>query len=115
LAAGALVALDIAGRESWRREQLRLNRDRLREGLAALGRPIPSALPGHIMPVLIGNAERTIRIGQQLRERGFLVGAVRPPTVPLGGSRLRITVSAAHTPAQIDGLLQGLADVFKAA
>jgi 8-amino-7-oxononanoate synthase len=49
-----------------------------------------------------------MRVGATLRGRGLLVGAVRPPTVPPGGSRLRITLSAAHTEEQIDGLLDAL-------
>jgi 8-amino-7-oxononanoate synthase len=59
--------------------------------------------------VAIGEAGETIRVGAALAARGFLVGAVRPPTVPLGTSRLRITASAVHTDTQIDGLLDALA------
>jgi 8-amino-7-oxononanoate synthase len=53
-------------------------------------------------------------VGAALRERGYLVGAVRPPTVPIGTSRLRITASAAHSDAQVDGLLTALADTLPA-
>ena len=115
LAAGALAALRIAHEEGWRRTRLRDHAARLRDGLRALGRAVDAAAPGHIVPVLLGDSERTTRVGQQLRERGFLVGAIRPPSVPLGGARLRITLSAAHTPEQIDDLLQALAGVLPAA
>ena len=115
LAAGALAALRIAHEEGWRRTRLRDHAARLRDGLRALGREVAAAAPGHIVPVVLGDAERTTRAGQQLRERGFLVGAIRPPSVPLGGARLRITLSAAHTPEQIDDLLQALAGVLPAA
>ena len=108
LAAATLEALRIAREEPWRRDRLRENARRLREGLAALGWPAPGEPDGHIVPVVIGDAERTMRVGTALRERGLLAGAVRPPTVPPGGSRLRITLSAAHTAEQIGRLLDAL-------
>lgn len=112
LAAAALEALRIAHAEPWRRERLRANALRLREGLEQLGHPPPGEPDGHIVPVVIGPADATVRAGDQLRERGWLVGAVRPPTVPAGTSRLRITLSAAHTDEQVDGLLAALAEVL---
>jgi 8-amino-7-oxononanoate synthase len=108
LAAAALQALRIARDEPWRRERLRENARRMRDGLAALGRPAPGEADGHIVPVPLGDPGETMRIGAALRARGFLAGAVRPPTVPPGGSRLRVTLSAAHTAEQIDGLLDAL-------
>jgi 8-amino-7-oxononanoate synthase len=54
-----------------------------------------------IQPVLIGDNARTMAAAQQLREYGFWVGSVRPPTVPLGTARLRVTLSAAHTHDQV--------------
>jgi 8-amino-7-oxononanoate synthase len=108
LAAAAIEALRIARDEPWRRERLRENARRLRDGLAALGHDAPGEADGHIVPVLVGGAGETMRIGNVLRERGFLIGAVRPPTVPPGGSRLRITLGAAHTAEQIEGLLDAL-------
>jgi 8-amino-7-oxononanoate synthase len=108
LAAATLEALRIVRDEPWRRERLRENARRLRDGLAALGHPAPGLADGHVVPVRTGGAEATMRIGAALRERGFLVGAVRPPTVPPGGSRLRITLTAAHTAEQIGRLLDAL-------
>jgi 8-amino-7-oxononanoate synthase len=108
LAAGALEALRIVRDEPWRRARLRENARTLRAGLAGLGHGAPGEADGHIVPVRTGDAEGTMRIGHALRERGFLVGAVRPPTVPPGGSRLRITLSAAHTAEQIGALLDAL-------
>jgi 8-amino-7-oxononanoate synthase len=108
LAAATLEALRIAREEPWRRARLRENARSLRAGLAALGHAAPGAADGHIVPVRVGDAGETMRVGDALRERGFLVGAVRPPTVPPGGSRLRITLGAAHTAEQIGGLLDAL-------
>ncbi|HEX5386601.1 MAG TPA: 8-amino-7-oxononanoate synthase [Gemmatimonadales bacterium] len=120
LAAGALAALAISRAEPWRRERLRTHAAQLREGLERLGgacdaRLPPGERPGHIVPLVLGGAERTVRLGGRLAERGFLVGAVRPPTVPAGGSRLRITLSAAHTPEHIDALLAALRDLLPGA
>jgi len=114
MAAATLRALEIARAEPWRRDRLRENARRLRTGLAALGRPAPGDDDGHVVPVPIGDAARTTAIGEALHARGFAVGAVRPPTVPDGSSRLRLGASAAHTPAQIDALLTALADLLGA-
>jgi 8-amino-7-oxononanoate synthase len=116
LAAAALAAVRISREERWRRDQLAMNARRFAAGLQAFGRPpaAPGAPggPGHIAPIIIGGSEQTVQIGQALLDRGFLVGAVRPPTVPLGSARLRVTLSALHTGAQIDGLLAALADLL---
>lgn len=62
-----------------------------------------------IQPVIIGEAERAVAISERLLERGLLVTAIRPPTVPEGTARLRVTLSAAHTRAQIEQLIEALA------
>jgi 8-amino-7-oxononanoate synthase len=109
LAAGTLAALRICTTEPERRERLWANVRRLGDGLRSLGREMNTqGAAGHIVPVLVGGTEQTMRVGAALRDQGFLVGAVRPPTVPPGTSRLRITVSAAHTPEQIDQFLGAL-------
>lgn len=112
LAAAAAEALRIVRQEPWRRTQLRVNAQRLREGLASQGHSIPGPSDGHIVPVHVGEADLTVRIGAALRDRGLLVAAVRPPTVPLASSRLRITLSAAHTAEQIDALLTALSETL---
>jgi len=112
LAAGTLEALRIAQAEPWRRDQLRANARAIRDGLRGLGFEPPGEPDGHIVPIILGEAAATARAGAALRERGLLVGAVRPPTVPLGSSRLRITASTAHTPEQIARLLDALRDLL---
>lgn len=112
LAAATLAALEIARGEGWRRDRLRASARRVREALAALARPAPGEADGHIVPVVIGGADETMRAAAALAERGLLVGGVRPPTVPPGTSRLRITLSAAHTDAHLDALIRALADVL---
>jgi 8-amino-7-oxononanoate synthase len=108
LAAACLTALDIAEKESWRRDHLLRNARQLREGLRSLGFPPQGADDGHIVPVILGDSERTMQAGSRLFDEGFLVGAIRPPTVPMGQSRLRVTISAAHEPRHISGLLAAL-------
>ncbi len=112
LAAGTLEALRIVEAEPWRRDHLRANARAIRDGLRALGFEPTGEADGHIVPVIIREAAETARIGAALREQGLLVGAVRPPTVPLGSSRLRITASAAHTAEQIARLLDALRDLL---
>jgi 8-amino-7-oxononanoate synthase len=114
LAAAATTALRIARAEPERRDRVRTVARRLRAGLASLGHECPGHPDGHIIPVAIGEAGETVRVGATLAARGFLVGAVRPPTVPIGTSRLRITASAAHTDSQIDGLLDAIATALPA-
>lgn len=111
-AAAARAALRIVSDEPERRRTLSRNAQRIRETIARTGVP-PQAGDGPIIPVAIGDETRTMQIGATLARAGFLVGAVRPPTVPPGGSRLRITASAAHTRAQILGLADALADAIR--
>jgi len=112
LAAATLRALVVAHDEPWRRARVRAVAARLRAGLAAMGRPAPGAPDGHVVPVPVGDPRATVAVGEALRARGFLVGAIRPPTVPPGGSRLRVSASAAHTDAQVDGLLAALGETL---
>ncbi len=107
LAAAALAAVTAAREEGWRREKLAALIARFRAGAAELGlalMPSPSA----IQPLQLGDAQAALDTAQALEQRGFLVGAIRPPTVSKGQARLRITLSAAHEEADIDHLLQAL-------
>ena len=60
------------------------------------------------MPVIVGDSQRAVALSQKLEAQGFLVGAIRPPTVPLGTSRLRVTFSAAHDDKDIHALATAL-------
>lgn len=104
LAAATLEALRIANVESWRREAVRERAKRLRERLAEAGLVLTGPPDGHIIPVPVGDPVRTMAIVADLRRRGFLIGGVRPPTVPAGTSRLRISLSAVHPTEMVDAL-----------
>ena len=92
------------------RSRLKDNIDRLRVGISALNLPY-TLLPSRtgIQGLVIGENEVTLKIASQLLEQGYWVPAIRPPTVAAGSARLRISLSAAHTPAHIEGLVQALA------
>ena len=65
-----------------------------------------------IQPNVIGPAEQCVDVDKQLQAKGFKLGAIRPPTVPANSSRLRITLSAAHSREQVDSLLNALQEVL---
>jgi 8-amino-7-oxononanoate synthase len=111
VAAASLVALRLLWEESWRREHLAELVARFRRGAQQLDLPL---LPSQsaIQPLLVGDATQAVQLSEQLRDKGLLISAIRPPTVPVGTSRLRITLSAAHSLEQVDSLLQGLADCW---
>ena len=112
LAAAALESLRLAEVEPWRREAVRERARRLRERLRDAGREIPGAPDAHIVPVMIGDPMRTMKVAAALRRRGFLVGGVRPPSVPPGTSRLRISLSAVHPLEVVDALAASVIDVL---
>ncbi len=98
--AAALAALAVLEREPALVTRLGRNAALLREGLGALGFDTLDS-ETQIVPVLVGNAERTLHVAAALRERGVFVVAIRPPTVPAGQSRLRASVMAMHTEGEI--------------
>lgn len=110
VATAALRSLAIAREEPWRRERLAALVARFRSGAEALGLALlPSSTP--IQPLLLGESAAALAWSAALERRGLLVTAIRPPTVPAGSARLRITLTAAHTDAQVERLLQALAEV----
>jgi 8-amino-7-oxononanoate synthase len=110
LAAAAREAVRVAREEAWRREKLRALIARFRQGAMQLGLPLMDSATA-IQPVVLGDAERTVNASRALEQSGLLVTAIRPPTVPAGTARLRITLSAAHAEADVDRLLDALAQL----
>ena len=110
LAVAAAESLRIVREEPWRRAHLQELIERFRAGANALGlQVLPSQTA--IQPLLLGDAATALRWSEQLLARGLLVPAIRPPTVPRGQSRLRVTLSAAHSVVEVERLLQALADI----
>jgi 8-amino-7-oxononanoate synthase len=105
------ASLGIVREESWRREQLQALVAQFRAGAQKLGFVLTSSLTP-IQPLILGETRVAVATSRRLRERGILVPAIRPPTVPEGSARLRITFSAAHTAKQVDQLLEALAAVI---
>ena len=107
VAAATLAALDLVREGSGLRARLDGLIARFRHGARQLALPLAeSGTP--IQPLLLGSAERAVSAAAQLLEAGFVVTAIRPPTVAEGSSRLRVTLSAAHTDEQVDRLLNAL-------
>lgn len=107
VAAASLTALEIVRDEPERRDELRERAAGLRESLEAAGWNIgPSA--SQIIPLVIGSPERTMTLAESLRKAGFLVPPIRPPSVPAGASRLRLSLSYTHTPETIEDLVEVL-------
>jgi 8-amino-7-oxononanoate synthase len=107
IAAATLASLKIVREETWRRDKLVQLVARFRRGAQQIGLQLAESNTP-IQPVLINNDEKVMQVGQQLRAAGFLVGAIRPPTVPVGTGRLRITFSADHSEEQVDQLVAAL-------
>jgi 7-keto-8-aminopelargonate synthetase-like enzyme len=97
--AAAAAAIDVVVSEPERREALRHNAAVLRAGLEAQGFTLGGST--HILPLVLGDNRRTLAFAAALRRHGVLVHAIRPPTVPTGTARLRITPMATHTAAQL--------------
>jgi 8-amino-7-oxononanoate synthase len=107
LAAAALEAVQLAQKEDWRRDKLAALIARFRHGAAELGLPLAVSASA-IQPLLLGSADAALAAALALERHGLLVSPIRPPTVPPGQARLRITLSAAHEEAHVDRLLDAL-------
>lgn len=111
LACATLKSLELLRRETWRREHLAALIRQFRQGAQQIGLELMDS-PTPIQPIMIGDSAQALRLSQMLRERGLLVTAIRPPTVPAGSARLRVTLSAAHSEAQVQLLLNALAECY---
>jgi 8-amino-7-oxononanoate synthase len=108
VAAATRAALKLAQSEGWRRERLAALTALFRRAAAAAGVPL-TASGTPIQPIVLGDAGAALEAQRSLARAGFWVVAIRPPTVPQGAARLRITLSAAHTEAEVDELVIHLA------
>ena len=110
IAASSLAALKLLQQESWRQQHLNDLIMLFKKQAQDLRLPLmPSDTA--IQPLMVGSSSVALQLSQALREMGLLVTAIRPPTVPKGSARLRITLSAAHTESHLQQLLQALAQL----
>jgi 8-amino-7-oxononanoate synthase len=110
MAAATLESLRIARQESWRRERLNELIKQFRAGVSEMGLSLMDS-PTPIQPILARSAAQAVAWSQQLEEAGILVSAIRPPTVPEGSARLRVTLSANHTERHLKRLLDALTEL----
>lgn len=111
IAAATLISLKLIKEESWRREKLAGLIKQFKLGANQLGVELMESNTA-IQPILIGSTEDALKVSLALSEQGILVTAIRPPTVPDGLSRLRVTFSANHTEENVNQLLNALENVF---
>lgn len=114
LAEATRVSLRIARQESWRRERLKQLVERFRRSAGELGLPLTDSQTP-IQPILAGSARQALDWSRRLETQGILVSAIRPPTVPEGSARLRITFSANHSDRHLQRLLDALSGLSKGA
>lgn len=100
LAAAAYAGMERARREPWRRERLLAAADQLRRALDELH--VRALGFGHVIPWVVGEPGPAVNVAEALAAQGLDVRTIRPPSVPAGTARLRLTVSAAHTSADIE-------------
>jgi 8-amino-7-oxononanoate synthase len=108
----ALAALDVLEEDRPRRRRLQDLSTRMKDGLEWLGFSMRGVV-APIFPVILGDEARALDASRRLRARGFFVRAIRPPTVPRGTSRLRVSLTAGHTREQVDGFLAALEGVMR--
>ena len=107
LAMATVESLKLIEEENWRREHLVALIRQLRAGLAGLPwRLLPSSTP--IQPLIVGGNQHVVELSEALFKQGIWVPAIRPPTVPAGSARLRISLSAAHSKGDVDRLIEAL-------
>jgi 8-amino-7-oxononanoate synthase len=107
IAAGIEAAIEVMAREPRRQQHVRELAKRVRDELRQRELDVPEG-DSPIVPVILGNEIAAMKAADDLREKGLFVGAVRPPTVPKGRSRLRIALSCEHTNEEVDRLLSAL-------
>lgn len=111
-AASALAALDLVEREPERRQRLWDNTRFLSDGLRGLGYRLGETR-SQILPIIVGDARQTMSLAEAVLRRGVFAHGIRPPTVPEGTSRIRVTPMATHTRAQLERTLDAFAAAGK--
>ncbi len=114
------AALDLSLAEPHRRVQVRRLARQLRTAVTQLATRFPGLAPplawaepeSPIIPIVLGTEQRAVAVAEMLRQRGFDIRAIRPPTVPEGAARLRVTVHASQTAPEVDELLSALEDIL---
>ena len=112
ISAATLASLNIIKSEPERRDHLNQLIEYFRKEAKAINLNLMDSDTA-IQPILIGEAETALAISERLKQQGLLVTAIRPPTVPNGTARLRVTLSAEHTVKDIDRLIEALATAIK--
>jgi len=107
VAAASLAAVALLTEETWRQQHLNRLIDYFTHQAQSMGLPLMYSQTA-IQPLLVGSSKIALQISEELRQAGLLVTAIRPPTVPKDTARLRITLSAAHSEANVDALLTAL-------
>jgi 8-amino-7-oxononanoate synthase len=113
MASAMRASLQLIRTQPWRRAKLASLVARFRRGASALGLPLQESFTP-IQPIVLGENTRALAVSKSLEAQGYLVTAIRPPTVPEHQARLRITFSVDHREQDVDGLLQALAEAVKA-
>lgn len=110
VAAASLSSLELVKKETWRREKLKSLVKQFRQGAKDLAYTLADSETA-IQPILVGEPATALALSQALQAEGILISAIRPPTVPKGTARLRVTLSAAHSEVQVKQLLNALEKV----
>jgi 8-amino-7-oxononanoate synthase len=111
MAAAMRASLRLVQSEPWRRAKLTSLIARFRRGAWRMGLPLQESLTP-IQPVILGDNNKAMEVAKALESQGFLVSAIRPPTVPQGQARLRVTLTALHDEEHIDAFLAALSNAM---
>ena len=111
VAYATLTSLELLKNDDWRRTHLSMLITHFRQRAFDAGLPLSDSQTA-IQPLIVGDSERAVVLSEALLEQGILVSAIRPPTVPKGTARLRVTLCAAHTKAHVEHLLDLLAKLL---
>ena len=111
LACATSRSLKIVEHESWRRDRLKSLVRNFQEGIKSLNLPVAESC-SPIQPLVLGDTNTTLSVARSLEEQGCFVVPIRPPTVPVDTSRLRITFTAAHSEADVHRLLEALETAY---